>query len=365
MSSANAISTTSYALINPRINKEEINTIIENLDINNGSLSISYGTEAMEDIATFSNNLLQNVRIGQTGEIGNKLINIMAEIQGVNIKNLQKTSIFKKLPFIGHLFDKTQQIIASFNTVNDQIDKIADNLNVSFLELIKDVEILDQLYKHNEDYYYKVCTYIEAGKQYINKIKETEVSNLQKEYENQKYDYMLAQQLKDLQDKIDRFEKRLNDLEISKSIAIQTAPQIRIIQNNNQSLAEKIQSSLLSTIPIWKSQLVLALSIDHQKQAAHMSSVVTKTTNELLSSNATMLKQNSIDIARQSQESIVDINTLKEVHEKLISTIQETIKIAEDAKSKRYTISKELEELENNLTKKLLQIHENEQKKIK
>ena len=218
--------------------------------------------------------------------------------------------------------------------------------------LLYDIEVLEQLYQHNKEFHEELSVYIAAGKIRLQKAREQELPALLAEAEKSD-DSMSAQKVRDFSEQINRFERRLHDLQLSRTITLQTAPQIRLIQSNNQTLAEKIQTSVLSTIPIWKSQMVLALSIRGQQSAAQLQKSVADTTNSLLRNNAEVLQQSTIETARQVERSIVDVETVREVHGKLLATIEETLRIAQEGRQQRLETERELVAMEQDLKTKL------------
>ncbi|WP_303326732.1 toxic anion resistance protein, partial [Bilophila wadsworthia] len=236
--------------------------------------------------------------------------------------------------------------------LSEQIEIIVDKLDEAMIGLLRDIETLEMLYEHNARFHAELTTYIEAGKRKLEEARTVELPRL-KAQADASGDLMEAQQVRDLSEQINRFERRLHDLQLSRTITVQTAPQIRIIQSNNRTLAEKIQTSILATIPIWKSQMVLALSLHGQKNAAALQKTVSDTTNDMLRSNAELLEQAAVDTAREVERSVVDIETLREVHEKLIGTIEETLRIAQEGRERRAAAEKELAVMETELKDRL------------
>ncbi len=337
------------------IDQQKVNEIAATINISESAYAMSYGAKPMNAIAQFSDSLLTKVKAKDAGLVGEQLSGLLMKVREFDPMTAEEkqSSFLSGLPLIGSLFKKAEVARVESKTLTDQVDSIAKHLDQSMVGLLRDVESLEQLYLKNFDFYNEVSLYIEAGKQKLQEVRETELVALQQQAQASG-DLMDAQKAKDFMEHINRFERRLHDLELSKAIAIQTAPQIRMIQNNNQTLAEKIQSSILTTLPIWKSQMVLSLSIQAQGKAAQLQKNISDTTNELLRKNAEMLQQNSIATAREVERSVVDIETLREVQNKMVSTIEETMKIASDAKTRRAEVEKELANMEEDLRVRLV-----------
>ncbi|KER02189.1 toxic anion resistance protein [Photorhabdus temperata] len=334
--------------------QEHINILIAKIDISEPAAVISYGAKPMGEIARFADTLLENVRTKEADEVGQKLSDLVMFIRGHDTLSAEEKSsgFLRKLPLIGGIFKKIERTVVDQKTLTQQVDTIATHLDSAMLNLLRDITVLEQLYDRNLGFYKEISFYVEAGRQKLQQIKMVELPMLQRKAEGSK-DLMDAQGVKDMLENINRFERRLHDLELSKTIAIQTAPQIRIVQNNNQQLAEKIQSSILSTLPIWKSQMVLNLSLKAQGKAARLQKEVADTTNDLLRKNAEILQQSSIATATEVERSIVDIETLHDVQNRLVNTIEDTMRIASEARIKRTEIEKELSAMEDNLRQRL------------
>ncbi len=333
--------------------EQNIVEIAKSINLADPSLDVTYGTKTMQDISRFSDDLLSRVQAKDSGEIGESLTNLMLKVKDIDVAKMNdEQGFFEKLPIIGSLFNKVEKTVAQFKTLSEQVEVITNQLDTSMIGLLHDVEVLEQLYIHNEEFHHELSLYLAAGKHKLEEARNVDLPRLQAEAE-QSDNALDAQKVRDFAEQINRFERRLHDLEISRTITIQTAPQIRLIQSNNRALAQKIQTSILTTIPIWKNQMVLALSLHGQKGAAALQKNVADTTNELLSKNASMLEQAAIDTTREVERSIVDISTLREVHAKLISTIDETLRISQEGRQKRLEVEKELlhmeSELKNNL----------------
>lgn len=342
------------SLENTEIPATKIQEALKEIDFKDPTLTISYGTKTMEGISKFADSILSNVRVKDSGEVGAQLSTLLQNVKGVDIQSIAspKKSILQYIPFIGGLFDKVSSTIAQFDTVSEQIDGIAGKLDDAQMNLLKDIEVLEQLYDKNKDFYGDLSAYIKAGEQRLEEARKQELPALEAKAEETK-DNLDAQNVRDFAEALNRFERRLHDLKLSRTITLQTAPQIRMIQNNDRTLAEKIQTSVLATIPIWKNQMVLALSIHSQKSAAKLQKDVADTTNAMLKKNAEMLQTATVETAREVERGIVDVETLKEVQEKLLSTIEETINIANEGRERRQNTELELKKMEEDLRVRL------------
>ena len=336
-------------VVPPTAEEQRIASIADSINLADPSLTVTYGTEAMQGISRFADDLLSRVQAKDSGELGESLTNLMLKVKDVNVSEVMGSPGFlQSLPLVGSLFSSAKRTVAKFNTLSEQIEIIVDKLDEAMIGLLRDIETLEMLYEHNARFHAELTAYIEAGKRKLEEARTVELPRL-KAQADASGDLMEAQQVRDLSEQINRFERRLHDLQLSRTITVQTAPQIRIIQSNNRTLAEKIQTSILATIPIWKSQMVLALSLHGQKNAAALQKTVSDTTNDMLRSNAELLEQAAVDTAREVERSVVDIETLREVHEKLIGTIEETLRIAQEGRERRAAAEKELAVMETEL----------------
>lgn len=350
-----AVQNQDQALSEVKLDASQIGVLASGINLSDTGDVLAYGAKPMGEIARFADTLLEKIRTKDAGEIGDQLSNLVVHIRANDPLTLQEKSegFLTKLPLIGGLFKKAQKAQIDSLNLTAQIDGIAKHLDNSMVNLLRDIETLGQLYERNYGYYKDVAQYIEAGKQKLKHVNEVDLPALQQEAQSSN-DMMKAQQVKDMIENINRFERRIHDLELSSIIAVQTAPQIRMVQSNNQQLAEKIQTSILSTLPIWKSQLVLTMTLSAQQKAAKLQKDVADTTNELLRKNADMLQQSSIATATEVERSIVDIETLRETQTKLVNTIEETLKIASNARIKREEVAKELSTMEEDLKQRLV-----------
>lgn len=335
-----------------REDSDTIKRLTENIDLLEPTLSITYGSETMADIARFADELLSRVRTKDAGPVGESLGDLMGKLKDFDTAELEKKSFLERLPVVGSYFNSSQRAVSRVKTISDQVGLIGTTLEESMIGLLKDISILEDLYNYNKQFHHDLSLCILAGQERLRRAKEEELPSLQREAEKAN-DGLTAQRVKDFSDAILRFERRLHDLQLSRTITLQTAPQIRLIQSNSQSLVEKIQTSILSTIPIWKGQLVLGLTIQGQKNSAEMQRRVTDTTNELLEKNAALLQDSAVSTAKEVERSVVDIKTLRNVQEKLIATIEETITIAQEGREKRFAVEEELLAMEDDLKARL------------
>ena len=290
----------------------------------------------------------------------------MLRIKDVKIDQIAQPqkSFLESIPLVGRLFNTMERTIAQFDTVLEQVEGISKKLEDAMGGLLKDISVLEQLYAHNKTFYEDLTIYIKAGEERLEHARNVELPALE-EKAKQSGDNFDAQNVRDFAERLNRFERRLHDLKLSRTITLQTAPQIRMIQSNNKNLAEKIQTSILATIPIWKNQMVLALSIHSQRQAAHLQKEVADTTNAMLAKNAELLHGSSVETAREVERSSVDIETLRDVHQKLIGTIEETMNIVREGRDHRRAVEKELQTMEEDLRVKLTDLaHQNVQDTI-
>ncbi len=319
------------------------------IDITDTNMVLQYGAAAQKNVADFSGTTLNNVRTKDLGEVGTMLSDLVVELKGFNYSENEKKSFFKK----------TRNSIASMKAQYDKaevnVDKITGMLQNHQVVLMKDVAMLDKMYDMNQAYFKELTMYILAGKQRLNEAESVTLPELKKKAAESGLPED-AQAANDYANMCNRFEKKIYDLELTRQISIQMAPQIRLIQNNDSLMVEKIQSSIVNTIPLWKSQMVLALGLHHSQQAMEAQREVTNVTNELLKRNAETLKIGSIEVARESERGVVDIETLKETNQKLIDTLVEVKNIQEEGSKKRHEAEIELGRIEGELKQKLLEL---------
>lgn len=322
------------------------------IDVTNSEQILNYGSAAQKNIADFSGAALGKVRTKDMGEIGEELSNLVIQLQGLDFDESEKKG------FLG-FFKKQRQSIAAlkaqYDQAEDNVDKITAELEKHEVTLMKDIAMMDKMYEKNQQYYKELTMYILAGKLKCKELRETELPKLQATArETGKAED--AQAANDFANMIGRFEKKLHDLELTRMVSIQMAPQIRMIQSNDSVMAEKIRSSIVNTIPLWKSQMVMALTLHHSQQAMEAQRNVNDVTNRLLQQNAEKLHQGSVEIAREAERGIVDIETLQKTNQELISTLEEVRQIQADGAAKRAEAEIELGRIEGELKQKLLEL---------
>lgn len=333
--------------------RQQVDTIKDAIDLVNSNAIVQYGSGAQKNIANFSNSVLSTVKSTDPAVAGDLLNDLVKRVKAFEDENDEDKGFFASLPVVGSLFKKKEALTQSYTTLAAQIDKIQAGLDSQKMTLMKDIAMFDGLYDKNLEYFKQLQLYIQAGEEKIQELNLTTIPKL--EAQAQVSDNPMAVQVvQDFKNSVSRFEKKVHDLKISKTIAIQTAPQIRIIQNNDKILVDRIQSAIYNTIPLWKNQMVLALGLGRQKEALEMQQAVSNTTNELLKRNAAMLKQNSHDTAVENERAIVDIETVKQVNEDLISTIEDTLRIQQEGRQKRQAAEAELVQIEDRLREALL-----------
>ncbi|MCD8218743.1 MAG: toxic anion resistance protein [Clostridiales bacterium] len=336
------------------LTQEELKMVEEfsqKIDINNSQAILQYGVGTQKKMADFSETALQNVRTKDLGEVGGMLTSLVTELKSFEIDENEKgiKGLFKKSA------NRTTALKAKYAKAETNVTAVCEALENHQQTLLKDIALLDKMYDVNLTYFKELSMYILAGKK---KLAEVRANELQAAVDRANRSGLPedAQAAKDMENKCERFEKKLHDLELTRVISIQTAPQIRLVQNNDTLMAEKIQSTIVNTIPLWKSQMVLALGIEHSNQAAKAQREVTDMTNELLRKNADVLKTATIETAKESERGIVDIETLKHTNESLISTFDEVMKIQSEGREKRKAAEEEMVRIENDLKEKLLEI---------
>lgn len=322
----------------------------EQIDLTNSNMILQYGAGTQKKMADFSESALENVRTKDLGEVGNLLSGVVKELKSFDEE--------EEKGFLG-IFKKSSNKITAMKTkyakAETNVNQICKVLESHQVQLMKDVALLDKMYELNLTYYKELTMYIVAGKKKLNEVRNGELQNLLQKAQATGLAED-AQAAKDLDSMCNRFEKKLHDLELTRQISMQTAPQIRLVQGNDTLMVEKIQSTIVNTIPLWKSQMVLGLGVEHSAQAAAAQREVTNMTNELLKKNAEKLKMATIDTVKESERGIVDIETLKQTNESLISTLDEVMHIQQEGREKRKAAEQEMQKLELDLKQKLLQI---------
>ncbi len=336
--------------------RKTVEDFASKIDITESNTVLQYGAAAQKKVSDFSDTALANVRTKDLGEVGDLLSDLVVEL-----KEYDANDTNEKKGFFANLFDKGQDSVTKFKAKYDKaeanVEKVANMLEDHQITLLKDIALLDELYARNQQNTKELTMYILAGRKRVKEIRETELPKLvaKAKETNLPED---AQAANDLEQACVRFEKKLYDLELTRQISIQMAPQIRLVQNNDTLMTEKIQSTLVNTIPLWKNQIVLALGISHSKEAMEAQREVTDMTNTLLKKNAETLHQATVETAKESERGIVDLETLQHTNEQLISTLEEVQQIQKDGREKRAQAEQELSKIENQLTNKLLEINQ-------
>ena len=333
--------------------KQKVDEIAKTIDISNSQQILQYGIGAQSNISSFADNILSQVRAKDSGYVGEIMTDLVLNIKDLEIDKLsQDKGFLSKLPFVKGFVDSFKKFTEKYEKLDVQIEKISGQLDDARIKLLKDIGMFDMLYQKNLEYFKELVLYIEAGEQKLKEVNEQVIPELKKQAQASS-DPMDAQKVNDMVEAANRFEKKIHDLKLSKMISIQTAPQVRLIQNNDQLLVDKIQTSIFNTLPLWKNQIIIAIGLFRQQKALQMQKQITDTTNELLLKNSEMLKSGTIEIAKESERGIVEIETLKKVNADLISTIEETIKIQQDGRVARAQAETELTKMEGELKSQL------------
>lgn len=330
---------------------QQIHDFSQQIDITDNTMIMQYGINAQKKLADFSDSTLEKVKTKDLGEVGDMLSQVVGELREFD-GNGEKKGLFG---LFNKGKNKVEGMISKYEQTETNVNKIAGMLQDHQIRLLKDTSMLDQLFDLNNTYYKELSMYIAAGKEKLHHVKNEEIPALEQKalHSNLPED---AQALKDMTMYYDRFDKKLHGLELSRMIAIQTAPQIRLLQNSNNLMIEKIQSTLVNTIPLWKNQMVITLGLHHATEAAKTQQAVSDMTNELLKKNADALHSATVETAKESNRSIVDIETLKHTNEQLIQTFDDVLQIQEQGRIKRQEAEQELRQIENELKQKILEI---------
>ena len=330
--------------------KLAVDEFAKKIDITDTNLVLNYGVAAQKSVATFSENALSSVRNKDLGEVGETLSNLVVEVKGFGQEEKKGfAGLFHKQK------DKLELMRAQYGKAETSVNRIVSELEKHQVTLMKDIAMLDQMYELNLKYYKELTMYIIAGKKRLAEVRSGELEELRKKAEASGLAED-AQAYNDYAQKCERFEKKLHDLELTRMVSLQMGPQTRLLQNNDTLMVEKIQSSLVNTIPLWKSQMVLALGMEHSRQATAAQSAVAQTTNELLKKNADMLKMGTIATAKEAERSVVDIETLQHTNEQLITTLDEVVNIQREGAQKRKEAEVELGRIEGELKQKLMEL---------
>ena len=327
-----------------------VDAFVKQIDITNTQAVMTYGVGTQKKMADFSEKTLESVKTKDLGEVGGMITSLVTELKNFDVEEEEKGlfGFFKKGT------NKMQEMKTKYSRVETNVETISKELEKHQIQLMKDIDLLDRMYELNLNYYKELSMYILAGKKKLKEAREKELVELQQKAQRSGLPED-AQAASDFADKCDRFEKKLHDLQLTRTVAMQTGPQIRMIQSSDSVMAEKIQSTIVNTIPLWKSQMVIAIGVEHANKAARAQREVTEMTNQLLKKNADALKTATIETAKESERGIVDIETLKHTNEMLISTMDEVLTIQSEGKQKRIEAEAELAGIESQLREKLLQ----------
>ena len=331
--------------------RAQVEKIKDELDLTDSTAILRFGVPAQQKIAEFSDSVLSQVRTKDSGPVGELLGSLVKQVR--DFEPEENKSFLTKIPLVGSLVKKGEDIKLGYDKLSTQVERIQGNLEQAKLKMMKDVALFEKLYAENLSYFKQLQLYIQAGEEKLTEMREVTLPKLRQQAADSG-DPMAVQVVSDFEASVNRFEKKVHDLKISKTIAIQSAPQIRLIQNNDKALIDRVQTAIYSTIPLWKNQLVIALGLQAQQDVLRMQQAVSNTTNELLRRNAELLQQNSIETAQENERSIVDIETVREVNDRLINTIEETIKIQQNGRVKRQAAEAELLQIEGRLRETLL-----------
>ena len=330
-----------------------VNDFAEKIDITNSQMVLQYGAASQKKLSDFSETALSSVKTKDMGETGELITSLISELQGFDATTEQPKGIFG---FFKKTSNSIEQLKTRYDSADKNVERIKAQLEDHQVTLMKDITMLDKMYELNLVYFKELTMYILAGKKKLAEVRANDLKAAQEKAQRTQLPED-AQAARDLADLCDRFEKKLYDLELTRNVSIQMGPQIRLIQSNDTMMAEKIQTTIVNTIPLWKNQMVLALGIAHSQQAMQAERAVTDATNELLKKNAATLKQGTIEIAKESERGIVDIETLQQTNKQLIETLDELNKIRADGKAKRANAEQELGRIEGELRQKMLEIN--------
>ena len=330
-----------------------VNDFAEKIDITNSQMALQYGAASQKKLSDFSETALSRVKTKDMGETGELITNLISELQGFDATTEQPKGIFG---FFKKTSNSIEQLKTRYDSADKNVERIKAQLEDHQVTLMKDITMLDKMYELNLVYFKELTMYILAGKKKLAEVRANDLKAAQEKAQRTQLPED-AQAARDLADLCARFEKKLYDLELTRNVSIQMGPQIRLIQSNDTMMAEKIQTTVVNTIPLWKNQMVVALGIAHSQQAMQAERAVTDATNELLKKNAATLKQGTIEIAKESERGIVDIETLQQTNKQLIETLDELNKIRADGKAKRANAEQELGRIEGELRQKMLEIN--------
>ena len=331
--------------------RQKVDTIKDGIDLTDTSTALTFGAPAQKEIAEFSDHILSEVRTKDAGPVGDLLTSLVTSVRAYDAG--QEKGLLEKIPLVGGLTRKIKQKKAGYDKLSAQVSRIEAGLEQARLKMMKDVALFDGLYEKNLAYFKDLQIYITAGEEKLTELREKTLPKLRAQAA-EAHDPMAVQAVSDFEQSVERFEKKVHDLKLSRTIAIQTAPQIRLIQNNDKALIDRVQTAIYSTIPLWKNQLVIALGLSSQRQVLDMQRAVSDTTNQLLERNAALLKANTLETAAENERGVVDIATVRKVNEDLIATIEDSLKIQQEGRAKRQAAEQELVAIEGKLRDTLL-----------
>jgi uncharacterized protein YaaN involved in tellurite resistance len=329
--------------------------LAKTIDVTDSQQIEQYAVGIQSKIADFSDGVLANVRNKDTGYVGTMMTNLLGTIKGARVDELSPSAMINKIPIVGKLFNSFKIFISRYENIEAQIDRITSGLEKARMDLLKDIGLFDIMFDRNKDYFKELEVYIAAGELKVKELNDEVIPEL-KRGAKESDDPTVSQQVNDVVQMTSRFEKKVHDLRLSKTISMQMAPQIRLVQNNDRILVDKIQASILNTIPLWKNQIIIAMGIFKQTGALEIQREVNKTTNALLLKNSQMLKETTASVVNMGEEGIVEIETLKKVNADLIATLEETISIQEKGKAARKSAEAELVKIESELKSGLVEI---------
>ncbi|MED0679021.1 toxic anion resistance protein [Aneurinibacillus thermoaerophilus] len=334
--------------------RKKVQELAKQIEVKDSMSILQYGVGLQSEISRFSDTVLDHVRAKDSGEVGQALTELMLKVKEVDTDTLsgRRGGFLSKMPVLGSLVNSGKKLVAQYEKLGSQIETITRQLNKANAQLLKDISLLDTLYEKNREFVSQLDLYIAAGQLKLQELEREVLPELKRKAEASQ-DPADVQELNDMGQLINRLEKKIHDLILTRMVTIQSAPQIRLVQNNNQVLVEKIQSSILTTVPLWKNQLVIAIGLHRQKQALEVQKQVADTTNELLLKNSELLKMNAIGIAKENERGIVDISTLKKTQANLLETLEETLNIQRQGREKRRQAEAEIEKMQQELKDKL------------
>ena len=334
--------------------KKAVDEFNEKIDVFDSTQILQYGAPAQSKISEFSDSILEGVKTKNTGDVGELLADLVGQIKSFDASiDGNNKGLFK---IFSNVKKEINTLIAKYSKIETNINTIEKGLDKNKIQLLKDISTFDEMYEKNLEYFKEISLYIIAGEKKLDELRNVVLPELKKKAE-ETGEQLDVQKVQDMEAQINRFEKKIYDLKTTRIISIQMAPQIRLLQNNDAELVEKIQSSITNTIPLWKNQMVLALGINNAKKSLKEQQAVSNLTNEMLKKNSETLKQGTIDIAKESERAIVDIETLKKTNKDLIETLDTVIKIHEDGRAKRAEAEVELQNIEKELKEKILEIN--------